>query len=99
MIQGKTFFFETASSGTTGGTASTDIIQSLEGIFMDATAYVYVGGAGLFDGADMSGYIIRDNTNNGVRFLKYNKANWGLGAARDIRFIPYRTITCKITAR
>jgi len=85
MIQGKTFFFETASSGTTGGTASTDIIQSLEGIFMDTTAYVYVGGAGLFDGADMSGYIIRDNTNNGVRFLKYNKANWGLGAARDIR--------------
>ncbi len=85
MIQGKTFFFEIASSGTTGGTASTDIIQSLEGIFMDATAYVYVGGAGLFDGADMSGYIIRDNTNNGVRFLKYNKANWGLGAARDIR--------------
>ena len=25
------------------------------------------------------------NTNNGIRFLKYNKANWGLGAARDVR--------------
>lgn len=85
MVQGKTFFFETASSGTTGGVASTDIIQSLDGIFSDTTAYVYVGGAGLFDGADMAGYIIRDNTNNGIRFLKYNKANWGLGAARDVR--------------
>ena len=33
----------------------------------------------------MSKFIIKNNTNNGIRFLKYNKANWGLGAARDVR--------------
>jgi len=92
MIDGNSAFFIITASGTTGGSAATDIIASLPIGFAVSTAYIYVGGAGLFDASDMQGYMIRDNTNSGVRFLKYNKANWGIGASRDIRGVGFYDI-------
>jgi hypothetical protein len=78
-------YFEINCTGTTGGSAATDIIVSLPFGFSSATAWIYVGGAGLYDAADKIGYMIRDSSNSGVRFLNATHANWGVGAERDCR--------------
>lgn len=89
-IIGKTFYFVIYCNGTTGGTASTSLtftipVDIADGVSMiGGTCYAY-------DGSATSG-IWYNNQVDSIAVLKYNAANWGLGAGRRIRMQTFYRI-------
>lgn len=81
---GKIVFFEISATGTTGGTASTDITFTLPVAPKNASSTVFLSfSVFIRDTATASGYGYIDDTKAYVR--RYDSSNWGLGSSRSIR--------------
>jgi hypothetical protein len=83
QITNRTLNISLASSGTTGGTASTQINATLPITLASTTNGAY-SFSGIAEDTSPIGAAINNSSNNIIRFIKIG-SNWGLGASRVIR--------------
>lgn len=80
---GKLVLFKLICSGTTGGTASYAITFTVP-VTRSTADYAALAGGWGYDSATCGVCIDGGNSTTVARVLRYNFANWGLGASRQI---------------
>lgn len=78
---GKLWFFRLKATGTTGGSASNTLLFTIPVTALDTNAHSLSGYA--VDGSAVGGLVYMNSTTQ-IAVRKYNIANFGLGASRQI---------------